>query len=112
MKESITVEDVLDVLNRAVEKDPGAMSALVEQRIPCNRALADDPTIQVAAKDDDFKVGFLGVLNGCFGVDDDGWGPIMMRLEDGKVLGFVRTTEEAKGRVPDRLGYQPKEVTP
>lgn len=112
MKESITVDDVLDVLNRATEADPEAMRALVRDRVPCNQQLADDPTIQVGVKRGSPRVGLLGIINGLFGIDGKGWGPIMAEVEVGtqRVKRFVRVGEPMKEKVPDRLGYSPKDV--
>lgn len=81
-KTSTTPEDVVNLLNEAVKLDPQAMYALVEARVPCNEALADHPTIQVSAYDEQtgkptpgqFRVGILGLLNGLFGTDSVGWG--------------------------------------
>lgn len=85
IKESITPEDVLEVLNRMNEADPKATKELfIFGRVPCNEALAKDPTIQVKAynlpgegKDaPKFSVGINGLLNGLFGKDEGGFGPI------------------------------------
>lgn len=88
-KATVTPEEVVQVLNEAVKLDPKAMYALVEARVPCNEALADHPTIQVSAYDEQtgeptpgqFKVGILGLLNGLFGTDSKGWGYIMANFD-------------------------------
>lgn len=90
---SITLEEVIDRLNGALELDPSAMKRLVEARVPCNQGLADHPTIQVQSIREDgqtvFRVGVLGLLNGLFGVDSENWGAIEVQFdEDGEVLGF------------------------
>jgi len=83
----VTLDHVLDVLNRAVEADSDAIRNLVEQRVQCNKTLADDPTIQVGNYHKagvmlnkhvfgNFSIGLLGILNGLFGVDETGWGAI------------------------------------
>jgi hypothetical protein len=73
----------VDVLNRALAEDPEAMRRLMsEAYVPCNRALADDPTIQVhtekvevgGALGDFFSVGALGLINGIIGVRQNGCG--------------------------------------
>jgi len=81
IKESITVDDVLEVLNRMNEADPEAVKQLfIFGRVPCNEALANDPTIQVkefkGTQGEKWSVGVTGLLNGLFGIDEDGWGPI------------------------------------
>jgi hypothetical protein len=56
------------ILNEAYEADPAALHTLICYRVPCNQALADHPTVQVAsepfAKTEYFSVGLLGVING------------------------------------------------
>lgn len=98
MKESVTVQDVLDLLNSAVVLDREAMTALFDgrgARKVCNEALANHPTIQVEADAETYRVGPLGILNGLFGVDAKGLGPISMRIEsDGTLLEFHRTDPE------------------
>ncbi len=80
IKESVTIQDVVDLLNRAAKKDLVAMRTLIETRVPCNKVLGDDPTIQVTESFEGgsrgFSVGVLGILNGIFGTDDKGWGTI------------------------------------
>lgn len=80
LQTTISIEHVLAVLNEAVKLDPEAMTKFCLNRVPCNQALAGHPTIQVVSetKDDNIenKVGFLGVLNGLFGISKDGWGAI------------------------------------
>lgn len=73
IKESVTIKDVVALLNRAAKKDLVAMRSLIETRVPCNKALGDDPTILVT---EEGSVGLLGIINGLFGVDDKGWGTI------------------------------------
>jgi hypothetical protein len=73
--------DVIRVLNSAVECDKTAMHKLTEFRVRCNETLAQHPTIQVrtekesnssgaAALIDVHRVGLLGILNGILGTDD------------------------------------------
>jgi hypothetical protein len=73
VKDNVTIGEVVDVLNRAIAEDRDAVNRLMQTRVPCNKALADDPTIQVLADVVDgkhvYKVGLLGVLNGLFGCD-------------------------------------------
>ncbi|HBC94229.1 MAG TPA: hypothetical protein DCZ10_15375 [Pelotomaculum sp.] len=78
LKESVTIEDAIELLNDAFSKDPDAMHELVTTRFSCNEVLADHQTIQVWSNKEknDFKVGIIGLLNGIFGTADDGWGAI------------------------------------
>ena len=77
---TISVEEAVRVLNSAVRADPVAMTALVDTRVLCNDNMAKHPTIQVLAPDGEpegpCEVGFLGVLNGLFGIRHDGRGNI------------------------------------
>jgi len=91
IRKSITVEDALAVLNRAFEADPEAMDALRLAKVPCNKKLGNDPEIQVGLASRYFKnrepdrpyaIGFLGVVNGLFGIDEaTGYGAIAMSYQ-------------------------------
>jgi len=75
---AITPEDAVRILNDAHAADPQAMQDLVESRVPCNENLAQHPTIQVCGgtTEEPPQVGFLGVLNGLFGINHNGRGHI------------------------------------
>lgn len=57
---------VLRCLNTALAADPGAMTALTTNRVPCSTVLADHPHVIVNTTRAGFyaSVGMLGVLNG------------------------------------------------
>lgn len=87
-----TPAEAVDILNRIHTADPTVLPALIAHRIPCNRALADDPTVQVGnveagSRNDDtdaeFEVGLLGIVNGLFGARANGWGWIGADFEGG-----------------------------
>lgn len=87
IKESITVDDVVTLLNEALGLDREAIDTLVGTRVLCNSALASHPTIQVMGSQmtggpQPYRVGLLGVLNGLFGIDDKGFGPIAAVFDD------------------------------
>lgn len=100
----LEIDDVIDFLNDLVEKDEHFVRMLVRTRVPCNQAIADHPTVQVGERSESSKLllgdgaerpyeaGFLGVLNGLFGVDEKDWGFLYMAQEEGtgKVLRFFR----------------------
>lgn len=108
--DTITIEDAIRVLNRMLEADPVATQSLVQKRVPCNQALANDPMVQVHSTPvfrikpgplgrhvgerigQDHKVGLLGVVNGLFGKDGDDWGPIAAVYDDhtGRLQRFTR----------------------
>lgn len=101
VREQVSVDDVLAVLNEALELDPLAVTNLVEARLPCNDALSEHPTIQCGPSGGTTKhwqVGLLGILNGLFGIFDEdapeptGFGPIAAVVAGGYVTRFVRTT--------------------
>ncbi len=90
----VSPDRVIDLLNELVKLDPEAAHALMEYRVPCNEALGDHPSIQVVQGESGLVVGLLGVLNGFFGADEEGWGTICGVYDDGddgKLLRFERT---------------------
>ena len=68
------VQLALDVLNDALERDPLALTQLVNARITCNEHLAKHRTVQAGVYDGDFKVGVLGLINGILGYKQGGIG--------------------------------------
>jgi hypothetical protein len=81
-KKSATPDDVIALLNEAFMLDPAAIRALVDHRVPCNKELANHPTIQCGtaeswrkrrpkdhgvAENTVYVVGLLGLLNGILG---------------------------------------------
>jgi len=73
IKESVTPQEVVDLLNNALELDWEAIKVLLSYRVPCNEELQEHPTIQIRG---DNSVSVLGILNGIFGVDENGRGCI------------------------------------
>lgn len=70
MADSVT--KAVDVLNEALNRDPAAVTELVNMRVPCNKALSDHPTIHTTVMDGTFRVGVLGLLNGALGDSPSG----------------------------------------
>lgn len=91
--EPVSVVVAVAILNRALDADPVAVSCLVNNRIPCNDLLANDPSVQVGHTDDDplkgFEVGMLGIINGIFGTRPDRVGWIAAICDGPLVLSFV-----------------------
>lgn len=82
IKESITPDEAIELLNSAIKADKAAIDNLVNARVACNLELADHPTIQVGCYGGKgCNVGLLGILNGLFGIADDGWGCIAAVFE-------------------------------
>jgi hypothetical protein len=92
------IDKVIDSLNEAFESDPMAMTLLMRNKVECNEAFADHPTIQVAVEELDeekFMVGALGLVNGV--LTSAGLPRVAIRLSDDpdengncKLLGFCR----------------------
>jgi len=82
---TISIGHAIKVLNRALESDPVAIQVLIDARVPCNDKLRMDPTVQVSK---DSMVGLLGIINGLFGADFDGYGTIAAKYESGKLVEF------------------------
>lgn len=100
IKKSIHQSDVVELLNEALLKDPECLKALFEHRVPCNSAIAHHPTIQVQQHKGQKvpAVGLLGILNGLFGIGEDGFGAFAMEIdEEGNISKFL-TSDELKPR--------------
>lgn len=72
--EVVTLREVIHLLNNLIALDPIAVKNLVENRVVCNESLCEHETVQTMF-DPERKVclvGVLGVINGLFGVYDDG----------------------------------------
>ena len=61
------ITKAIEVLNDALERDPSAITELVNMRAGCNESLAGHPTIQVQKFGDSHRIGILGLINGVFG---------------------------------------------
>lgn len=97
IKEAITPQEVVDLLNDALNKDPEAVTALVYQRIPCNRSLAEHQSIQVDEKKvGQYEVGLLGIINGLFGTHENGQGPITALSKGGREITKFMLTKNTK----------------
>lgn len=82
-KPLVSPKDAIEVLNRALAADPEAARLLFNYRVGCNEELANDPTIQVSSyrPKGTTTVGILGLLNGIFGIQDDGMGYLAASYE-------------------------------
>ena len=90
----ITPSDAVALLNSAFETDPEVMKTLSLTRYTCNEKLADHPTIQVLWEKDKMlnpEVGMIGILNGIFGIREDGMGHVCTKLENNQMRGFMLT---------------------
>ncbi len=97
MKDHISQKEVVEFLNELLAIDSRAINTLFNIRVLCNKKMADHPTVQVGSIDKSgkvFQVGFVGILNGMFGVDVNGWGHISVDTEDGSIKQFRLLTPE------------------
>lgn len=66
--------DAVECLNIAFQADPNAVHALVANRVPCNRFLADDRFVVVGQcrvlPDENWQVGALGLVNAVLAASD------------------------------------------
>lgn len=68
------VQRALDVLNDALERDPLALTQLVNARVTCDTRLSKHKTVQTGVYDSEHKVGVLGLINGILGYKRGGIG--------------------------------------
>jgi len=102
-----TIDHAIKVLNEILMLDKKAIESLISNRVECNEALADHPTVQVGAimnktsscgkseymgsEITGYNVGLLGIINGLFGVDENKCGYIAARYnDDGNLICFER----------------------
>ena len=93
LKESITIKEAVDFLNDALNTDSKAVTELFFDRKKCNVYMANHETIQCGMIKDEYCVGVLGLLNGMFGIDENGYGAIMMVIEEGEITKFKKVKE-------------------
>lgn len=83
---AVTPNDAIKYLNELLAIAPETIETLVNLRIPAPKAIVDHPTVQVqsptVALDGPAVVGLIGILNGLFGVDLSGTGPIAVVYDD------------------------------
>jgi hypothetical protein len=91
---SAVIREAVEALNRALAEDPKAVRQLFAYRVPCNQALADDPTVQVRTEESGASVGVLGIINGILGT------------EPGTTTGYIGTEHDvicpAHGRIDEK----------
>lgn len=99
LKEKVSQQEAVDFLNDILKADPEGISAFFSTRVACNKELANHPTVQVGVLNPDYHVfGALGILNGLFGIDEDGWGCIVAIVEGPKIIQFEVVTNKHKGQ--------------
>lgn len=98
-------DELIDFLNSLVKIDPYAMAELLCVKVPCNKALAEHPTVCVEPDGyatfiapGTFRVNLLGLLNG-FCADPNnppsGWGVPIVPVYNDKTLSHFKRASEA-----------------
>jgi hypothetical protein len=82
LKDSVTLEETIAFLNELVKIDREALSLLLNTRVPCNKEMMNHPSVQVGEAGGETTLSILGVLNGMFGIREDGWGGIVAIWEN------------------------------
>jgi hypothetical protein len=100
IKQKVSPKEVVNFLNECFKLDKIAIEKLVNSRVRCNEKLENHPTIQCGEdKDGNAVVGLLGILNGIFGADKDGWGVIAAYFDkNDKLQYFCLLKEGTKGK--------------
>ncbi len=101
-KSFVTLEEVIDLLNELLLIDRGAITNLIDQRVKCNSELSNHRTVQttnaqrsfLSERGDDFFIGVLGLINGIFGIDENGIGPITVMYDGHKISEFKRSNPD------------------
>lgn len=82
LKKIISPQDACDLLNEFLKLDPECARAFFSHREKCNEAVTQHPTIQTFQYEGESpKVGFIGLINGMFGVKEDGMGAICYEID-------------------------------
>lgn len=106
IKKSVSVDDAIYLLNELLEFDPNAIGAMVANRVPCNEYLAEHYSVQVQQLNGGYNIGLLGIINGLFGIDNDGWGAITCEFDCGNLLKFRKVTINDKENGKDEQDFR------
>lgn len=107
MPETVTLDQVIDLLNKLVQLDQPAINSLLNQRVRCNSALLKHHTVpvQLGRQGNPNRVGFLGIINAFFAADEAWQGPIAAILKDGELTGFTRTDQPTRDTAAITITY-------
>jgi len=90
IKKTTTIFKVVAFLNSLLNYDRAAVQSLCFKRVMCNEKLGEHPTVQTDLNVGMYSVGLIGILNGLFGVDSEGWGAIASEVDDnGQIVKFI-----------------------
>ena len=89
IKESITPNDVVNLLNELLKLDPKGITNLFKTYVNVNDAIENHPTVQITGCDSAL-LGIMGILNGLFGTLEDESGVIYYSIDEtvGNILNF------------------------
>lgn len=105
IRETLTVDDVIDFLNDLIVRDYHAVRRMTGISIPCNRSLVSHPSLQVDLGEEGVPASFsiLGLINALYGPHNKdhlkGYGQICLISGDtdkGEVYRFGRTKDVIK----------------
>ena len=93
------IDFAIGVLNDTLEHEPDAMYSLFAYRVEVtSEEFIENSPVQVGSDSEDEPVtmGVLGLINGLFGMRDDGWGHIFADInpETREIMRFGRVTED------------------
>lgn len=93
LRNEVTIDQAIKLLNEALSADPKAISELISFRVACSKTLDSHPSIQCGFRNNTTTIGLLGILNGLFGTYEEGCGPISAIVESDlrTIIGFERT---------------------
>ena len=66
------ISEAVDLLNDVLERDPEAITRLINMRVDCNESLANHATAKVQKFGETYRIGVLGLLNGVLGGSPSG----------------------------------------
>jgi hypothetical protein len=103
IKETVSIDEAIALLNEILQLDPEVANIMVKHHFICNEMIANHATIQVQATEmNPFQrvgnktegwVGILGVINGMFGVHENGMGPICYEINKNEMIVRFKRTE-------------------
>lgn len=92
--DALVSKRIVDVVTRAIKKDPAAMEALFHVRVRCNELILADPTIQADQHEGPPYLGVIGLLCGIAGTHSNG----------SPKIAVVYDQQERSG-IPSRVSY-------
>jgi len=88
MKNNVSAQDVCDLLNEILRLDYDCIHNLINHREECNENIANHPDIIVT---NESTLGIMGLINGLFGIREDGMGAICYEYDGDEITGFKLT---------------------